>query len=55
MIDIVRMLQKIRKTILETTGIQKFQSDITHMLESTNIASNNIGEDQSPSTLYSTL
>jgi hypothetical protein len=51
MMDIVGTLQNIRETLLGAANIPKFQSDITHLLDNTNINPNNIvTEGQSSST-----
>ena len=51
MMDIVGTLQSIRETFLGVVGITKFQRDITYSLGNTSTTHNNIGEDQSSSTL----
>jgi serine/threonine protein kinase len=50
MINIVGILQNIRDTFFTVAGIPKFQSNITHLLGSTSVVHNNVGEGQSSST-----
>jgi len=50
MMDILRTLQNIRDSVLSPATIPNFQSDITHLLDSTNATLDNIGEGQSSST-----
>jgi len=50
MINIVGILQNIKDAFFTVAGIPKLQSDITHLLGSTSVVHNNVGEGQSSST-----